>query len=109
MAGGETTSTSMAAITFYLLKSPSSYLKLQEEVRQRYKSLEEIDITSTSQLPYLQAVIKEGMRMFPAGPQGLPRRSTGMVVDGQFVPEGVGSSPPLIRSSADALLRSNST
>lgn len=89
MAGGETTSTSMAAITFYLLKSPECYQKLKNEVRGRYKSLHEIDIASTAQLPYLQAVIKEGMRIFPAGPQGLPRRSTGMMVEGHHVPAGV--------------------
>ncbi|KAI1499291.1 cytochrome P450 [Biscogniauxia marginata] len=88
MAGGETTSTSMAAITFYLLKSPASYNNLKSEIRGRYNSLQEINIASTSQLPYLQAVIKEGMRIFPAGPQGLPRKSLGMTVDGHFVPEG---------------------
>ncbi|KEY73212.1 hypothetical protein S7711_04176 [Stachybotrys chartarum IBT 7711] len=88
MAGGETTSTSMAAITFYLLTSPASHKKLKEEVRNRYQMLQDIDITSTAQLPYLQAVIKEGMRIFPAGPQGLPRKSTGMTVDGNFVPKG---------------------
>ncbi|KAK7749837.1 hypothetical protein SLS53_000418 [Cytospora paraplurivora] len=54
----------------------------------RFKRLEDIDITTTGQLPYLQAVIKEGLRIFPANSQGLPRRSPGMVVDGHFVPEG---------------------
>ncbi|KFA76891.1 hypothetical protein S40288_09298 [Stachybotrys chartarum IBT 40288] len=88
MAGGETTSTSMAAITFYLLTSPAWHKKLKEEVRNRYQMLQDIDITSTAQLPYLQAVIKEGMRIFPVGPQGLPRKSTGMTVDGNFVPKG---------------------
>ncbi|KAI0099744.1 cytochrome P450 [Nemania sp. FL0031] len=88
MAGGETTSTTMAAITFYLLKSPASHKKLAEEVRARYRTFEEINIISTSQLPYLQAVIKEGMRIYVPGPQGLPRISPGMTVDGYFVPPG---------------------
>ncbi|KAI1132468.1 cytochrome P450 [Nemania abortiva] len=88
MAGGETTSTAMAAITFYLLKSPNSYKKLTEEIRTRYQTFEEIDVISTSQLPYLQAVIKEGMRIYVPGPQGLPRKSPGMTVDGNFVPPG---------------------
>lgn len=79
----------MAAMTFYLLKSRSSHEKLKQEIRGRYKSLDEITITSTSQLPYLQAVIKEGLRMFPANSQGLPRRSPGISVDGAWVPEGV--------------------
>ncbi|RYP08988.1 hypothetical protein DL765_008605 [Monosporascus sp. GIB2] len=89
MAGGETTSTSMAAITFNLLKTPATMQRLKEEIRSRYKSLEEIDILSTGQIPYLQAVLKEGMRLYTAGPQGLPRKSPGMTVDGHYVPEGV--------------------
>ncbi|KAI0141749.1 cytochrome P450 [Xylariaceae sp. FL1272] len=88
MAGGETTSTAMAAITFYLLKSPRSYEKLRQEIRERYDSYDHIDITSTTQLAYLQAVLKEGMRIYVPGPQGLPRKSTGMTVDGHFVPQG---------------------
>jgi cytochrome P450 len=82
----------MSAITFYLLKSPRCHDILKKELRARFKSLSEIDITSTSQLPYLQAVIKEGMRIFPANSQGLPRKSPGTVVDGHFVPEGVSIS-----------------
>ncbi|KAI0191318.1 cytochrome protein [Astrocystis sublimbata] len=88
MAGGETTSTAMAAVTYYLLKSPSSYKKLNEEIRERYRNFDEIDIISTGQLPYLQAVLKEGMRMYVPGPQGLPRTSPGMTVDDHFVPAG---------------------
>ncbi|KAI0483447.1 cytochrome P450 [Xylaria cf. heliscus] len=88
IAGGETTATSMTAITYYLLRSPSSHDKLKREVRSRFNSIGEIDITNSGQLPYLQAVIKEGMRILPANSQGLPRRSPGIEVDGNFVPEG---------------------
>jgi cytochrome P450 len=89
IAGGETTATTMAAITYYLLKSPSSHEKVKQEVRSRFNAMKEIDITSSGQLPYLQAVIKEGMRILPANSQGLPRRSPGIEVDGHFVPDGV--------------------
>ena len=51
--------------------------------------MEEIDISSALQLPYLQAVIKEGMRIFPASSQGVPRTSPGILVDGVWVPPGV--------------------
>ncbi|KAI1081392.1 cytochrome P450 [Whalleya microplaca] len=88
VAGGETTSTAMAAITYYLIKSPTSHEKLKNEVRRRYKSLQEIDIMSTAHLPYLQAVIKEGLRIFPPAPGGMPRVSPGMTVDGYYVPAG---------------------
>lgn len=89
IAGGETTATSLAAITFNFLKSHRSHQLLKDEVRARYKSMEEIDISSALQLPYLQAVIKEGMRIFPASSQGVPRTSPGITVDGVWVPPGV--------------------
>ncbi|KAI0008985.1 cytochrome P450 [Xylariaceae sp. FL0662B] len=88
VAGGETTSTAMAATTFYLLKYPHTYERLKSEVRARYNNLQEIDIMSTAQIPYLQGVIKEGLRLFPPASQGMPRRSPGMTVDGYYVPEG---------------------
>ena len=81
----------MAAMTYYLLKSHESHEKLKQEIRTRYKTLDEINIASTSQLPYLQAVIKEGLRIFPANSQGLPRRSPGISIDGTWVPDGVRS------------------
>ncbi|CAD6591254.1 MAG: hypothetical protein ASARMPRED_005282 [Alectoria sarmentosa] len=88
IAGGETTATSLAATTFNFLKSPDSHQLLKDEIRGRYNSVEEIDISSALQLPYLQAVIKEGMRIFPASSQGVPRTSPGILVDGVWVPPG---------------------
>ena len=89
MAGGETTATTMSSITCYLLQSPASYQKLTHEIRSRFNSFEEIDITSSLRIPYLQAVIKEGMRILPASTQGLPRTSPGFEVDGRYIPAGV--------------------
>ena len=83
--------TFLAATTFYLLKDRESgaYDKLCKEIRERYRSYEEIDATSAQQLPYLQAVINEGLRIYPPGSQGFPRISTGDPVDGYWVPKGV--------------------
>jgi hypothetical protein len=38
---------------------------------------------------YLMAVLKEGMRIFPIAPQGTPRASPGMIVDGHHIPPGL--------------------
>lgn len=89
IAGGETVSTFLAAVTYYLLTNPETYLKLRREIRSRYKSYAEIDATSSLQLSYLQAVINEGLRMYPPGSQGFPRISPGALVDGVYVPAGV--------------------
>lgn len=82
----------MAAVTYYLCKTPESLRKLQKEIRGRYRSYEEINAASALQLPYLQAVINEGLRIYPPGAQGFPRRSPGAMVDGHWVPEGVSTS-----------------
>ncbi|KAK5952528.1 hypothetical protein OHC33_006573 [Knufia fluminis] len=92
IAGSETSATSMATITYFLLKSPTAYTKLTTEIRSRFKSLSEIDISSTSasQLPYLHAVMEEGMRIVPTASLGFSRNAPGpgVTVDGHFVPAG---------------------
>ncbi|KAI0454857.1 cytochrome protein [Xylaria acuta] len=88
IAGGETTAHTLSSIVFYVLKTPGCMDKLLDEVRTRYSSYDEIDATSALQLPYLQAVIQEALRMHPSGAQGFPRTSPGMVIDGHFVPPG---------------------
>uniref|UniRef100_L2GB44 Benzoate 4-monooxygenase cytochrome p450 n=1 Tax=Colletotrichum fructicola (strain Nara gc5) TaxID=1213859 RepID=L2GB44_COLFN len=88
IAGGETVATFLAAVTFLLLKNPATYLKLQHEIRSNYSSLNEITAMSAQQLPYLQAVISEGLRMYPPGSQGFPRTCPGSTIDGHWVPKG---------------------
>ncbi|GME44582.1 putative cytochrome P450 [Neofusicoccum parvum] len=88
IAGGETTTTFLAATTFYLLKNPECHEKLVQEIRARFASYEDINATCAQQLPYLQAVISEGLRIYPPGSQGFPRVSPGVVIDGHFIPKG---------------------
>ncbi|KAL8826318.1 MAG: hypothetical protein Q9191_003869 [Dirinaria sp. TL-2023a] len=96
IAGGETVATFLAATTFYLLKSPDVYSTAREEIRKRFLTYTSIDATSAQQLPYLQAVISEGLRIYPPGSQGFPRLSPGATIDGHWIPEGV---RPLLISS----------
>ncbi|KAK0636059.1 cytochrome P450 [Bombardia bombarda] len=88
IAGGETTATFLAAATYYLLVNPTTLQKLQREIRDRFPSYDEIDSTAARQLPYLQAVISEGLRIYAPGSVGFPRISTGMKVGDYFVPAG---------------------
>ncbi|MCJ1383955.1 hypothetical protein MMC17_007069 [Xylographa soralifera] len=88
LAGGETVGTFMSAVTFYLCKYSGTLRKLQKEVRDRYQNYEQIDATSAMHLPYLQAVINEGLRIFPPASQGFPRYSPGAMVDGYYIPKG---------------------
>ncbi|KAL4994493.1 cytochrome P450 [Aspergillus recurvatus] len=88
IAGGETVATVLAATTYYLLKdrvSSGVWDKLCEEVRGRYQSYEHIDGASAQQIPYLRAVIEEGLRICPPGSQGT-RISPSATIDGYWTP-----------------------
>lgn len=91
IAGSETTATLLSGLTYFLLKTPHTYAKVQEEVRSAFKSAEEITLTSTGQLPYLQACLEEALRMYPPVPIALPRRTKpeGAMISGHFVPGNV--------------------
>ncbi|KAI0407184.1 putative cytochrome P450 [Xylaria palmicola] len=90
IAGGETVATFLAATTYFLLQKQNQGIwdKLCAEIRGRFNSYDEIDAASAEQLPYLQAVIHEGLRIYPPGSQGFPRVSPGTHVDGHWVPKG---------------------
>jgi hypothetical protein len=48
-------------------------------------------LAKVNQLPYLQAVVQEGLRIFPPAPDVFPRLipKGGEVLLGEFLPEGV--------------------
>ena len=88
MAKGETSGSAMASIINFVIKNPVVHRKLNNAVRSAYTSSVDIDVASTTQLEYLMAVLKEGMRIFPTAPQGTPRVSPGVTVEGHYVPKG---------------------
>lgn len=94
LGGSETTATTLSCIIYYLVKNPDIKLKLQEEIRTRYQHYSEINSSTAQHLPYLKAVILEGLRIFPPVPFALPRvvPEGGDSVDGHFLPEGVSLS-----------------
>ena len=91
VAGSETTATVLSGVTNYLTQNPSTLKKLVEEVRSTYKTEADITFASSKGLEYLNAVIKEGLRMCPPTPAGLPRVVPvgGDMVCGNWFPGGV--------------------
>ncbi|KUJ10351.1 cytochrome P450 oxidoreductase [Mollisia scopiformis] len=92
-AGSDTTSVSLAGIFYHLIKVPQAMSKLTEEIDQAYltgKFSSPPTFAETQELPYLQACIKEGLRMHPA--TGLPLARVvpeqGATIAGQFFPGG---------------------
>lgn len=89
IAGGETVATEIAGIIYYLTKSQKVYERLVGEIRQAFTAYADISSAASQRLPYLQAVIEEGLRIYPSGALGFPRKSPGIRVDGHWVPQGV--------------------
>lgn len=87
VAGSETTATSLSGITYYLSRNENVYKKLALEIRGTFENYEQIDSRSTLTLPYLKAVIDEGLRIYPPIAIGLPRVSPGETVDGHYIPK----------------------
>ncbi|KAI1176091.1 putative cytochrome P450 [Nemania sp. FL0916] len=89
VAGGETVATFLASATYYLLNTPEALARLRTEIRTAFRSYDDINATRAQQLPYLQAVVAEGLRMHPPGSRGFPRVSPGTEISGHYIPAGV--------------------
>lgn len=70
------------------------YQKLKAEICGQFKTYVEITCATVQILPYLQAVISEGLCIYPPGSQGFPQISPGAAIDGIWVPAGGSLSPP---------------
>lgn len=88
LAGTETTATLLSGLTFHLLKNHEKMRKLVEEIRTSFAQENELTIERLQALPYLQACIEEGLRMYPPVSNGLPRvvPPPGVTIDGREVP-----------------------
>lgn len=72
-AGSETTATTLCGAVSYLTASPDKMAKLASEIRTSFHTLEQLTLEAVQNLPYLNAVINEALRLSPAIPWVLPR------------------------------------
>ena len=95
VAGSETCGSVLSGTTHYLLRTPHALQKLKDEVRSTYKSAEEMTFTNLLRLPYLNAVIEEGLRLCPPNPSGLQHLvpEGGDTACGAWFPGGVSIVP----------------
>jgi len=93
-AGTETTATLLSGLTYYLLINPDTMAKLVSEVRGAFPSETDITIDALARLPYLNACIEEGLRMYPPISSGLPRLTPegGAVIANKYIPANVSVS-----------------
>lgn len=102
-AGTEPVATATCGVLFHLASHPEALAKAIKEIRSSFSSEADMTISATQQLPYLRAVIEEGMRMYPPAPSTFPRTTpaSGCTICGEFVPGGysVGVNQSAVMSS----------
>ena len=93
LAGSETTATLLSGCVYQLLRNPTVHQKLVKEIREVFKSADDITIsTANDRSPYLLQVLSEALRIYPPVPMIVARQvpSPGMTVMGRFYPAGTG-------------------
>ncbi|KAI1435577.1 cytochrome P450 [Xylaria sp. CBS 124048] len=100
---GDTTASTVVAVVFYLLKNPEVLAKLEAELS--HAGVSEIPShAEVGKLPYLNAVIKETMRIFSVIAFPLERLvpAGGAEIAGMYFPEGttVGCLPAAVHVNA---------
>ncbi|KAJ3684510.1 hypothetical protein LUZ61_013674 [Rhynchospora tenuis] len=89
VAGTDTSSNTVEWAMAELLQNPVTMATLNYELASVVGPEREMEESDISQLPYLQAVVKETLRLHPPVPFRLPRRAQETVVFGNYlIPEG---------------------
>ncbi|EOO00516.1 putative cytochrome p450 protein [Phaeoacremonium minimum UCRPA7] len=90
LAGSDTTATAIRATMLYIMTSPRVVNALRAEIASTKRSTPIISDAEARGMPYLQAVIKEGLRIFPPV-TGLMTKDVpkgGDTFKGMYFPEG---------------------
>uniref|UniRef100_A0A0D9VHC1 Cytochrome P450 n=1 Tax=Leersia perrieri TaxID=77586 RepID=A0A0D9VHC1_9ORYZ len=90
MAGSDTMSITLEWAMAELLRNPSAMAKARAELKDVLGDKEAVEEADAARLPYLQAALKESMRLHPVGPLLLPHcaEEDGAEVAGYKVPKG---------------------
>ena len=73
VAGSETTATALTGILGSLLRSPKAMRESTCEIRESFSHELELGAEAVAELPYLGAVIEEGLRLCSPVALGMPR------------------------------------
>ena len=110
--GSDTIAIGLNAAMYFLFQNPGTLRKLREELDERFKDKPSdvmVSYREAQECPYLQAVIKETLRINPSIGLTFPRvvPKDGMMLAGRFFPEGVSTpiSSATLMQSADVCSR----
>ncbi|XP_044474822.1 geraniol 8-hydroxylase-like [Mangifera indica] len=88
LAGTDTTSNTLEWAMAELLRSPEALSKARLELEQTIGKGNPVEESDILQLPYLQAIIKETLRLHPPAPFLIPRKSSiEMEINGFTIPK----------------------
>ncbi|RWR90886.1 putative Cytochrome P450 [Cinnamomum micranthum f. kanehirae] len=88
MAGGDTTSVSLEWIMAELVCNPNVMSKARSEIKDIVGLGREVEESDIARLPYLQAIIKETLRLHPTAPLLIPHKAeTSVEIGGYTVPK----------------------
>jgi cytochrome P450 len=107
IAGSETSATALSGIINSLIQDAPVLHKLVTEIRGIFPTENDITMTATKDLPYLNACISEGLRTCSPVPAGVPRLVPrgGAIVCGRYLPENVREPTPLLRMTKPDLTK----
>ncbi|XP_060660706.1 probable cytochrome P450 12c1, mitochondrial [Drosophila nasuta] len=89
MGGVDTTSSALSGIMLNLAKNPEKQAKLREEIVAKLPHpTDEFKFNDMKSLPYLRAIIKESMRIYPVVFGNLRSTGADIVLDGYRIPKG---------------------
>ncbi|ETN43942.1 uncharacterized protein HMPREF1541_11073 [Cyphellophora europaea CBS 101466] len=96
IAGTETTATLLSGSLYYLSKNPEQMARIKTELRDSFQTLDGFGLESLAQCRYMEAVLKETLRLYPPVPVGTQRQvpKGGATIAGHFLPEGANISIP---------------
>ncbi|KAI0416771.1 cytochrome P450 [Xylaria grammica] len=98
VAGSETTASAIKITLFYLMATPSAYNRLKAEMRtaiENGRASSPITVAEAKELPYLQAVLYEGLRIRPMATATFGKEvpPDGDNINGHFIPGGTTIGP----------------
>ncbi|XP_031377927.1 cytochrome P450 CYP82D47-like [Punica granatum] len=89
LAGTDTTTVTMTWAVSLLLNNKEALKKVQQELDGQIGKDRQVNESDLQNLPYLQAIIKETLRLYPAAPLSLPHEAIeDSNISGYFVPGG---------------------
>ena len=90
-AGTDSSATILTGCIYFLSQHPDVLRRLTDEIRDAFKTQEDILLANMPKLSYLQAVLDETTRMYPPTLAGQPHRvpKGGANISGYWVPAGV--------------------